>query len=790
MKISKNWIEEFVDLPQNLNPEELGRLITLKICEIEGTEVTGAHLKDVKVAQVKSLRPHPDADKLRLVTVDLGGEDLEVVCGAHNFEAGAKVAYAGIGAELPGGFKIKKAKIRGIESLGMLCAEDELGFGEDHDGLMLLPTDAPVGQTLAELYPDQVDWVFEVDNKSITHRPDLWGHYGFARELAAVFEVPLKPYPACAPQLEESPCPIAVSVKVPELVPRYTGLFVEGLSVAPASSKMAHRLHRVGLRPINNLVDVTNYVMLELGQPMHAFDGAKIAGNELTIRKGQGEKLMTLYDKEVTLTEDDLTIADATAPSVVAGVIGGKDSGIADGATTLFLEAANWNPVLVRKSAARMGLRTDASQRFEKALAPETTEAAIWRALDLLKETCPALKPKGGLCDHWGAEYPPVTVHTSYNFINRLLGTQIRPSEIDGILDRLGYGVSAQGDRLSLEVPPHRRTKDVSIPEDVAEDVGRIFGLDRIKPQAAKFPVERPQFNAKRQMETKTRRALARLGFHEIYSYPLTQASTEAPFGLEQAGPLTLINPVIETQDRMRTSLLPHLAQRVHVNQKLTRDFKLFEVSRVYLWQDNKPVEPSRLSLARAVEPGEAGKAFFSLKADLIDLMSHLQVPEVTFEPLVDPKPLQHPYVGARLFSGETLLGELFGLTPQGYGELDLKDEVVLAEIDLDAVFALEKAAYVFEEPSRFPAVNFELSLLVPLRVRYQEVARKIESFSPLVEEVRYLDVYQSEALGEHKSLSIGLKFKSNERTLGNEEVKSLQEGLINDLAQAGYQLR
>ncbi|MDT8448394.1 MAG: phenylalanine--tRNA ligase subunit beta [bacterium] len=791
MKISKNWIQEFVDLPQDLEPAAFSRLMTLRICEVEGVEITGAHLSQVFAAKVLSLRPHPDAEKLRLVTVDHGQGQIELVCGAHNFDVGAMVAYAGLGCVLPGGFEIKKAKIRGVESLGMLCAEDELGFGEDHDGLMLLPPETQPGTALSELFPDQLDWVLEIDNKSVTHRPDLWGHYGFAREFSAVFDVPLKPYPASPPSLDGGPCPIQVKVEVPELVPRYTGLFVEGLAVKPSTPAMRHRLHRVGLRPINNLVDVTNYVMCELGQPMHAFDGSKIAGNQLTIRRGQGEKLMTLYQKEVTLTTEDLTIADAAGPSVVAGVIGGLDSGVAATATSCFLEAANWEPVTVRKSAARIGLRTDASQRFEKALAPETTEPAIWRALELLTHTCPDLKPKGGLSDHWGLEYPEVQVHLSYGFINHLLGTQIDPKEIDRILDRLGYDIQAQGDRLTLTVPPARRAKDLSIPQDVAEDVGRIFGLEKIEPQAALFPVERPQFNRLRQTETRCKKALAQLGFHEIYSYPLTQESTEAPFGLSQDPQLVLLNPVIETQDRMRTSLLPHLAQRIHANQKLGRDFKLFELSRIYHYGPEGPFEPNRLALARAVEPGaEPGKAFYSLKADLIDLLGSLQIPQLRFEPLRNPPDYQHPYIAAEVYSAQTHLGSLFGLSPKGYRSFDLKGEVVLCQLDFDALFAQNKAEYFFEEPSRFPAVNFELSLLVPKRVRYQEVARAIESYNPLVCGVRFLDVYYAKELGEDKSLSVGLQFRAQDRTLSAEETKNLQEGLIAALAERGFQLR
>ncbi|OGH01599.1 MAG: phenylalanine--tRNA ligase subunit beta [Candidatus Lambdaproteobacteria bacterium RIFOXYD1_FULL_56_27] len=802
MKISRNWLQEFVELPVTLTPAEFSRTLTLSVCEVEGVEVIGEHLKSVVAAQVLTFKPHPDADKLRLVTLDYGAPSpIEVVCGASNFAVGDKVAYAGLGVELPGGFVIKKAKIRGIESLGMLCAEDELGFSEDHEGLFLLPQETQPGTPLAQLYPDQVDWVLEIDNKSVTHRPDLWGHYGFARELGAIYQKPLKPYPALKPTLGTGPCPIAVTCEVPELVPRYSGQMVVGLHVQPSPAAMRYRLRRVGLRPINNLVDVTNYVMLELGQPMHAFDGEKISGHRLVIRRAKpGEKVLTLYGKEVELSPDDLTLADGDGPSVVAGVIGGLHSGIeGTGTTRCFLEAANWNPVSVRKTAAKIGLRTDASQRFEKALDPATTELALWRALELLRATCPGLKLEGSLCDLLGAKIPAVQVNTSYQFINGLLGTDIGPEEIKGILHRLEFEVTEQGQQIVIEVPGHRRTKDISIPEDIAEEVGRIYGLSKIAPQAPLFPVSQPKFNRHRQVENRTKKALAALGFHEIYSYPLTDQKTEAAFGLIQDPRLVLVNPVVDHQDRMRTSLLPHLVQRVHENQKLSPAFKLFEISRVYgMGTGTEPVEPYRLvtALSTPLEPKNLGAAFYRLKADLIALLSHLQAKELQFLPLSSPpQPYMHPGIAAEIVlegkKGQFLaLGRIFALTPAAMRQFELKDQVVFAELDFDALFTAPLAEYRYEAPSKFPAVFLDLSLLVDQRLPYLTLKREILAFSGKVESVRFLDVYCAESLGEKKSLSVTVTFRSKDSTLTPEETKDLQTELIESLAKKGYQLR
>jgi len=798
MKISRNWIQDFIDLPADLTPQRFSKTMTLSVCEVEGLEVTGEHLKDVVVAKVTGIRPHPDAEKLRLVTVEYGAEQpIEVVCGAANFDVGATVVYAGLGAVLPGGFKIKRAKIRGVESLGMLCAEDELGFSDEHEGLMLLGDQDQPGTPLSELFPDQLDWVLELDNKSVTHRPDLWGHYGFARELSAVFDVPLKPFPATKPTLPEAPCPVTVNLEVPDLVPRYSGLKLKGIEVKPSPTHIAHRLFRVGMRPINNLVDVTNYVMLDLGQPMHAFDGDKIAGNQLTIRMAEPkEKVMTLYNKEVVLGSKDLTIADDNGPTVVAGVIGGLDSGVGETGSSCFLEAANWNPVSVRLTATKIGLRTDASQRFEKALDPATTELAIFRALELLKQSCPDVAPEGGFSDHWGIEIPEVTIQTRYSTINRILGTEVSTEEMNRILVALEYKVTSAGDELSLEVPGHRRTKDVSIAEDIAEDVARIYGLEKIKPQAPLFPVSQPTFNRHRQFENRTKRSLMTLGFHEIYSYPLTDEATEAAFGFKQAQDLVLKNPVVDHQDRMRTSLLPHLVQRIFQNQKLTQDFKLFEVSRVYTTDTEGPVEPYRLAMALSADSDQLGDAFYRLKGDVVELLGGLQVPAIEFRALSETQPSYvHPYISAEIWSAPagktaTNLGTLFGLTPSGLREFDLKDQVVLAQLDFDVIFELNKPAYQFKTPAKFPAVYLDLSLLVDRRLNYQKVQEAIFNFSKLVESVQFLDVYYSEELGEKKSLSVSVTFRKSDATLSPEETKDLQDRLISKLDKQGYQLR
>jgi len=795
MKISLNWVREFVEIDPELSAEQLSQKITLSVCEVEGYEEMGAHLKDVYVAEVIEIEPHPNADKLRLATVNFGEQQQQVVCGAHNFTVGDKVPYVGIGAELPGGFKIKPATIRGVDSHGMLCAEDELGFSDDHDGLMILPADAEVGLSLAQLFPDQVDTILEIDNKSITHRPDLWGHYGFARELGTIFRKPVKSMTFDPALISgEGEKIIEVEVLAKDLVPRFTGLSVSQVTVKDSPLKIQHRLTRVGLRPLNNLVDLTNYVMLELGQPMHAFDANQIAGNKLVVQLAEpGTEVMTLYQKLAKLGKEDLTICDANGPSVVAGVIGGLNSGVSDATESIFLEAANWNPVSVRKTATKIGIRTDACQRYEKSLDPEMASLAIQRAVELLRETCPELQVRGDLIDIRGKEIPPISISITVEFICRRLGKQIAEEEILDILTRLGFTIQATAGNLEVEVPSFRRTKDVSIPEDLVEEIGRIHGFNNIPAVAPLFPIKRPVFNLQRRFENAAKGVLRKNGFHEVYNYPLTCRKIEQPFGLSDVGVMKLRNPVAENQDCMRTSLLPHFVQTIYNNQKITQDFRVFEIGRSYRkLETGKIREAQGLIAGVSVTAKNQGDAFFALKSKLIKLLSRLQIARITWKPLPasERKAYQHISISAEIRAGKHLLGVIYSFSPEYRDSLSLKGDVCIAELDFDALFEIDKKEYKYLAPPKFPSVNFELSIIVPERSLYQDMANLVRKVDRRIIKVDYLSVFFLENQPQMKSLSISMEFQSPEKTLDSQEVKELQDRVIEKLADSGYPLR
>ncbi|MBU2645770.1 phenylalanine--tRNA ligase subunit beta [bacterium] len=795
MKISLNWIKDFIHLEEKIASQELVEKITLSICEVEGFEETGQHLSHVIVSEVLALKPHPNAEKLSLVTVETGSGEKTVVCGASNFQPGDKVPFAGVGTRLPGNFLIKKTKIRGIESDGMLCAEDELGFSEDHIGLMILQGDPRVGDTLANIFPDQVDVIMEIDNKSITHRPDLWGHYGFARELGAVFRLPVIPL-VVRPEIlaGKGSRLIEVEVLAGDLVPRFTGISVDNVSISPSPLWIQHRLTRVGLRPINNMVDLTNYVMLEVGQPMHAFDANQIAGKKLTVRLAEeGTRVMTLYQKEVTLGENDMTICDANGPSVVAGVVGGLNTGVIDSTVSVFLEAANWDPTSIRKTSTRIGLRTDACQRFEKSLDPEMTVLAVQRAVEIMKLTNPDLHVAGELVDIQNKMNGPVRIGTTTEFICRRLGKDIPEREIREILTYLGFTVSGLDSDLIVDVPSYRRTKDVSMAEDLVEEIGRIHGFNNITPQAPSFPIQRPVFNQEHLFERKIKTVLSENEYHEVYNYPLTNQKIEDKFGINPESAMRLINPVAENQDQMRRSLLPHFMQTLLENQKTTLSFKMFETGRIYYKSEAGEIfERMRLVTGVSAKKEVLGNSFFRLKSDLLKLFSRLQIPDIRWVPFPGGKNkfYQHLKMSAIIYSGEKKLGDLFTIAPDFMDRQELKGDVCIADLDFDELYSIEKKEYVYQEQPKYPAVNFEVSLLMPEQTYFQEIKDIIIGSSPLVRKVGFLDVFSPKEHFGKKSLSVSIEFRSREKTLKPEDITSLQDQIVGALADAGYHLR
>ncbi len=552
MKFSYNWLRELVD-GLDANPAEVMRLITLKTAECDGMEEVAPQLETACVATVVAV----DGRKAQ---VDLGGRTVTVICGAPNLRAGIRSVYLPIGKKI----------IDGIESDGMLASLSELGIGSDHSGIVDLG-DAPF-----DLKPDHV---IEVDNKSLTHRPDLWGHHGMAREVAAITgKTLLDPVPNH--DLNGEPA-IEITVTDSLLCPRYSALVFENVTVKPSPLWLQYRLEAIGLNTINNIVDVTNLILAELPQPMHAFDADKLRGNEIIVRTARaGEKMVALNGETYELDPSNLVIADAENAIGLAGVIGGADSAISDSTTRIVLESANFNASSVRKTSSRLKLRTDASMRFEKSQDPFNTVRGLKRALALLEEVSPGIKLVGGIADVWHRSHEPAPIVLPLDWLDRKLGVEVPAANVREILESLEFTVEQTTPRtLSVGVPSWRATKDVTIKDDLVEEVGRMIGYGTIPLQAPLSPARVPPRNFNLELH-EVRDMAAAQGFTEVYNYSFISAEQARAFGFDPTGLVEVANPIASDQNFLRPSLLPGILKNIRDNAKNFDSFRLFEIGR------------------------------------------------------------------------------------------------------------------------------------------------------------------------------------------------------------------
>jgi phenylalanyl-tRNA synthetase beta chain len=811
MLISLNWIRDFCPFQTEETPLEVGTRFTLHTAEVEAAFARGGALGEIRAARVLAVGPHPNADRLSLVQVDTGkGEPIEVVCGAPNVRPGLIVPYAAPGVEVQGK-KLRAAKVRGVLSAGMLCSEKELQVSEEAGGLWELPADATVGAALGELYPDLVDVVLEVDNKSLTHRPDLWGHYGIAREFATIYDVPLAPL-----QLDESlakqPGTATIDVAVEGrgvggrdgLCRRYCGLQIDGVTVAPSPPWLQHRLLAVGSRPINNIVDITNYILFELGQPLHAFDTQRVRGSEIRVRRAAaGEELRLIDDSLVKLEPEDLVIADAQDPVALAGIMGGKESGITDASRSIFFESANFSPVRVRRTSTRVGTRTDSSLRFEKSLDPETARSGVLRAAELVLRLCPGAKVTGALQDV-GYEAPtPIEIRTTAAFINKRLGTALPADEPRAILGRLGFDLtgSNEGEWL-VRVPSWRATKDVSIAEDLVEEVGRIYGYDNVVAAAPEWPVEGVDGNAHRRLERRAKQFLAlRAGFCEVFTYPMVGVAHCQTFGLDPEAHLKIQHPLSEDMDRLRRELVPSLLAKAAENQRYGLDFGFFELGRVYRKPKDRLGEPE-LPDERSVLAGVASYAkrdndnFYGVRDAVLSLLGELRVDSVEAVEATsqedDPSSWRHPAVAACVLASGELVGRIFRIHPELEARLELKGDVLGFDLDFDRIYEAAKRPVDYLPPSRYPTVAFDVAVLAPARTPAAVLCGIVrEATGSLFQGVDVFDVFEDAQLGtDKKSVALHVVFGSRERTLAGEEVAATQEQVMAALRAAGYPLR
>lgn len=819
MKLSYNWLNEFVDL-SGIDIAELSNILTMKTCEVEEYEPLLPHLDDIIVARVEKIEPHPDADKLRVTQVNTGSGMVQVVCGAPNVKEGGLYPLAPVGAVLPGDFKIKPAKLRGVESNGMLCSAKELALtdiildnGEEGvDGLWTLTDDFEVGKPIrGQLFLD--DFIIDIDNKSVTHRPDLWGHYGFARELASLLGRPLQKMPGATPFAsdasvdQETPGP-KTTIEADSAI-AYSSATMTGVSVKPAHLKIQARLLAAGMRPINNIVDISNFIMLELGQPNHAFDRNFIHEDVSVSFSKAGEKLTLLDGKEATLPDGVVLIRDGKKPVALAGVMGGEGTEVADDTTTVFLESATFHRTHIRKTISALGVRTEASQRFEKGQDPLNTEPAIHRFAELLKESCPELR-MGAARTVQKEEPRRNVIETSFTHLrNRLGGIELTEKNIVDLLESLGMKCEIDGDTLTVTTPTWRSYHDLTIPEDLVEELGRVIGYSEITPRPLMVSCEVPsEKNTSRELEHKLRGLLAdAYHFSESYNYAF---QSEVQIGMDfrfAKSAIKLKNSVNQELEFMRISPLPGLLKNIAENYKEYPRLQFFEIERIFPPREGQKEEGAlpdeRVFVAGAVVSDQKEEATLtSLSSILTDLLVRLGLSYENQGRLPLKEEIFHPGRGGVITNaatGKELIkwGELH---PRLVKEAHIQRRVFYFEAFLDDLLELKQNAKPAYRPLvRFPASDFELTLLTDKNEPFENLLKAAGTPHPekgagektYLESVDHLTTYVGESVeAGKKAVSIRVCWRNATRTLEHDEIKKLQDDLIASVQKAGFVLR
>jgi phenylalanyl-tRNA synthetase beta chain len=785
MLISLNWLKEYVDIADDV--PTLAERLTLAGNEVDRIAQQGVDFDGVVVAEVKSLRPLPGSSKNQIASITTGSATVEVVTGAWNIAVGDRVPYATPGSRL-GDRRIETKTFLGVPSAGMLCSAIELGLGEDAAGILILDPGAVPGQDLHELYPR--DTILELEIKS--NRPDLLCHLGIAREVGAIFSLSLR-----EPKIRRartSDAPDLVRIDAPDGCRRFVGRLITGVTVAPSPPWMQARLRAAGVRPISNVVDITNYVMLETGQPMHAFDYQRLTGGRVVVRRARdGEELACLDGKTRRLTSRDMVVADTERAQGVAGIIGGAESAVQPGTTEVFLEAASWEPRSIRRTARMLGLRTEASSRFEKGLSPALSLPAVERAAALVAELAGGTATRSS--DVYPAPLKPVTIEVEADRIERVLGVRVELADASSILERLGFKVEKTRDGLRAQPPDFRL--DCAIPEDVVEEIGRIYGYDRVPSTlpGARTPV-RDLFERRDADET-AREVLAGRELDEAVTSSLVSADGTLQIAMPLAAPalVRIKNPMAENRDALRRSLLPGLLEALALNARQDQGgARLFELGSVF-WKNgsNGVDEPQVLALAAHVPVGGADAAVAELRAlqaTLATIRDRFAIASTDFRQaaLSSPDPGRlagfHPgRTGEVLDEGEPvgIVGEVH---PQVLAQLGLPGRAVVAEVLFDRFSGGGQATPQARPLPRFPGVRRDLTVVIRGTIAAGDVLQVIRREGGYtLRDISMVSEYQGPQLeAGARSLSFRLHFQADDRTLTNEEVAAAQQHIIDGL--------
>jgi phenylalanyl-tRNA synthetase beta chain len=743
MKFSYQWIRGFVK-GLDAEPAALERLITTRTAECDGIETVGEALGGASAAVVESIEPLGDHAVKAVAETELYGRKT-VVCGAPNCRVGVRTVYVPLGTKI----------VHGVESDGMLASGQELGINRDHSGIVEL-----TGELMT---PDQV---IEIDNKSITHRPDLWGHYGMAREVAAITGHELLD-PVRMDLLPSGEAAIRIEVEDFELCPRFSALMFEGIEVGPSPLWLQYRLTAIGLNPINNIVDLTNFIMAELAQPMHAYDRSLVKGGVLRARRArEGESVLALNEETYVCTAADLVIADEGGPVGLAGVMGGLESSITKSTNSIVLEAANFHASTVRKTSAAHKIRTDASMRFEKAQDPVNTTRALARAIELMRELSPNARLVGGLADVKRPFPPAPAVKLRLDWLNRKLGRELPAEEVRAILERLQFHVSED---FTVTVPSWRATKDISVADDLVEEVGRMIGYESIPPAAPAVASVVPPDFPERTYFRRLRSFLTARGFTEVYNYSFLSEEQVREFSLDPAEHVRVLNPIAANQSLMRTSLLPGIYANLVENRKHFSSFRIFEIGReIHRRPGQLPDEVPHL--VAAIYGDENG--LYELKRVAESLAGGVRVESA------EARAFEHPTRTALVEPG----GRLFELHPKM-----IEGRAHILDLDLRVTMPLEPHASKYRPIRKYPSSGFDLTVLTTPRQPVAQVEKDFSIPSPILERIEFVRQFMKSE--DVKSVTFRFTLSAADRTLASEEVTGFRDAAIARMRDLGYNL-
>ena len=785
MKVSINWIKDFIDL-DGIDIEKMIAKFTMGVAEVEGIEYKGKNISGVVTAKILEVNEVPNSKKLHLLKVDDGKEILQIVCGAPNVRVGLVTALAKIGAKL-GNITIGKAKLAGMESCGMCCGPDEIGISDDHSGIIELDNNTPIGQDIKKVI-DMEDIIFEVDNKSLTNRPDLWGHYGIAREISALTGRKLKSLNlANANDFNNKPSmEIDVTSKSCN---RYTGACMENITVKKSSINMQTRLYYCGMRGINLLADVTNYVMLELGQPMHAFDN-DIVKNIQVYDLENNTTFKTLDGTDRNLQKGNMVIATNNNPVALAGIMGGLNSEITDSTTKVLIESANFDAYKVRTTATSHGMRTEASARYEKSLDPELTMTALLRYVYLIREQDKNSKISSSIVDKYINKYPKLEINLTKKYIDNFVGIEIKEETILKILQSLEFKLLENKDgAYKFAVPTFRATKDINGKADLVEEITRIYGYDNITPKSITQPVKPALLDKEIKLEYDTKFALAeRFDLNETHSYLWYDLANNVNLNLDPKSVIRCINSINKDNDKIRSTIIPSLLKVIVENKNSFTNFGTFEIGRVVKNLRKDGLADETKSLGVVLYNKNYEENLLNLKETLNYLFEYIFKMELSLEICEPNCNYYHPKNYYKVFANGVEVGDIFALHPKTLNKIEENCSVVGFEINFSNLAMQKQSEVKFEKISKFPTTKLDFNFLIPKNSLYKDIINYAKSIdTKLNYNVSLLDIYENQ---DSKSYTLHYEVNSLERTLTSEDIENFHKAVIDKFKKNNIELK